>query len=239
MLVAMYLCILVLAGCVPFFIKWGWPELTKKSLYIKTVCSAMFVLFSVFGMLLVNKGLALEYQRKIFIGLCLGFVGDVLLTTEPFFKNNKTANGVASILGGVAFLAGHIFYIVSFFKEMSLFGLSVGPLFWCTFAITLAIVISLKFILNVKLGKLAVPVLVYAIMIDVMFSSALTLGIGCGKLLLVFLLGGGALLFVVSDLNLALKIFDGKRFHTLPNRCIYIITYYIAQILIASTVLFF
>ena len=54
---------------------------------------------------------------------------------------------------------------------------------------------------------------------------------------ILFLLGGGALLFAISDGSLALLNFTNRKKYWL--RCLNIITYYAAQCMLAATILCF
>lgn len=219
---------------VPIFIKSGWPKTKKSTLFIKMICSTVFVGFAAFNIYISGADFGGTYQKFILIALALGWVGDVFMTFDAFLEGKpKEINLAVNIVGACSFLAGHVFFIIAFSKEIQ----KIGAVFFVTFAIVLAVLVAVKFILKLNLGKLTVPVVVYAMMIDGMFSLGLSLGISTGTWLSVLTLGVGTLLFVVSDFSLGLKIFDGERFNTLPVRTTYITTYYIAQMLIAASIL--
>ncbi len=216
---------------VPLFIKSGWPESKKSTLLIKMVCSTVFVGYALYGILSCGAGFDSRYRLFVFVGLILGWAGDIFMTFDPFLKGRPKAvsDGVA-VLGGVFFLAGHIFYIAAFIKE----GKGFGAVFFITFIAVMLALAVVKKVLKLNLGKFTVPVVIYAVMLDIMFSSAINLGVNAGTQALM-LTGAGALLFLSSDFTLGLKIFDGERFNTLPVRTVYIATYYIAQMLIAAS----
>lgn len=219
---------------VPMFIKSGWPKSKKSTLFIKMVCSTIFIGFALYNILNSDAGFESTYSRLVFTGLALGWVGDVFMTFDPFLVNkSKTINTAVGIVGGVSFLAGHIFFITAFLKATKSVGAEIGKEFFIIFAVTLAVILLAKVLLKLKLGKLTAPVAVYALMIDIMFSLGLNLGLSYGSTAALISLGAGTLLFVVSDFSLGLKIFDGERFNTLKIRTVYITTYYIAQMLIA------
>lgn len=237
MLILMYICLFAEIILLPFMIKAGFPDLTKKSFILKIFCSLLFIVFAVAAVMRGDKDMD-SYREMIIAGLACGFVGDVLLGIEPILGEKKKLLLPSIIVGAVAFLAGHILYTVAFAKQIKLRSIGLGAIFFISLVLVLVAVVVLKFILKIKTGKLTVPVLIYAIMIDIMFCLALTFGIGTHSILVGGLLGIGALCFMASDLNLALKYFDSDRFCTLSNRCLYVDLYYAAQFMIATTLLF-
>lgn len=224
---------------VPMFIKSGWPKSKKSTLYIKMVSSTVFVGYAIFNIFLSDAGFGGRYQQLILIGLVLGWIGDVFMTFDPFLEGKpKSLSDTVALIGGASFLAGHIFFISAFIKAAKFEGATLfGVPFFIALAVLMVLLILTKIILKLKLGKFAIPVAVYALMIDFMFSSGLSLAVGVGGVMAFITLGVGTLLFVVSDFNLGLKIFDGERFNTLSIRTAYIVTYYIAQMLIAASLL--
>ncbi|MCQ2472438.1 MAG: lysoplasmalogenase [Clostridia bacterium] len=223
---------------VPIFIKSGWPKTKKSTLLIKMICSTVFVGFAAFNIYISGADFGGTYQRFILIALALGWVGDVFLTADPFLEGkSKEFKLAVNIVGACAFLAGHIFFIIAFFKKTKEIGAALGITFFVPLAVVLVALVLAKMLLKVKLSKLAVPVAIYALMIDVMFSAAFNLGISVGSWQSVLTLGVGTLLFVASDFSLGIKYFDDKRFNTLTVRSVYITAYYIAQMLIAASLL--
>ena len=215
------------------FCRAGWPESTKKGFYFKMAASTVFLAF---GFLCGRNAENSKYCALILAGLALGWVGDVFMTFDPFLVNrSKAAKAAAGITGGLAFLAGHICYIIAFFSLLDTDRKTV-----CTIAATVAallcVVIIIKQALKVKLGKIAPAVALYAVMLLTMLACAWTLAFRSGKTpLFGAAVAQGALMFVVSDFTLALKLFAGKRFDTLTVRAVYIYTYFFAQMLIAGS----
>ena len=217
-----------------FFCSAGWPESTKKGFYYKMAASSVFLLF---GILCGRFAGEETYRNLIIAGLALGWVGDVFMTFDPFLVNkSKVAKAAAGITGGLAFLAGHICYIVAFVRLLSPVSRKTVCIFAAAVAALMCVVIIIKQALKVALGKIAPAVAVYAVMLLSMLSLAWILAFTGGKIpAFGAAVAAGALLFVVSDFTLALKLFAGKRFDTLNVRRIYIYTYFFAQLLIAGT----
>ncbi len=226
------LCIIVTAVFLPMFIKSGWPKTKKTTLLWKMICASAFVVTGVYLRKYGADSIEYEYSQFILWGLCLGWIGDLCLTGNALF--GKKIYWALTAVGGISFLLGHIFYVIAFFSKGNLF----GSVMYISFAVALVIIIALKFILKIKLGKLTFPVLIYAIMLDFMFASAVALAANIGTVPAFICLAGGGLLFVISDLSLALKFFDQKRFNTFSFRIINLTTYFIAQLLIANSLAF-
>lgn len=188
-------------------------------LLLKTLASLAFVCLGLLGA--ARAGGA--YAWLTWIGLILGAAGDVLLQfmdcrpkdREPFFR-----------AGLGAFLIGHVFYIVAF----ALLGRVTG---WAVLlaAVLFAALFLLQFPARMDLKGQKVPVYAYAAVISVMTAFAvLSFGAGARGALV----GLGGILFLVSDAILALIFFSPLREKSLPTWNL--ITYYVAQILLALSI---
>lgn len=160
------------------------------------------------------------YYRFVLAGLVLGLVGDVCLALpgDTAFRS-----------GLVAFLVGHVLYVLAFAKLTR----------WTDWAhpanlVILAISVCIFWWLLPHLGKMLAPVFVYIVVITVMVSGAWaafrnpnTRGAGAWLILL------GALLFYVSDIFVARDRFIAGEF---LNRLIGLPCYYGGQFLLAFSV---
>jgi len=216
----------------------GHPYVTKKAFVLKMTASAIFVGT---GIWLYNGTQAKEYARLIVAALVLGFVGDALLSLEPFIKqdlNEKRNIIICTVVGAVTFLAGHVIYIIAFVKELhnkQAFNLKIFLIAW---AVIIALAILVKTCLRVKMGKLGYPILVYSLGLSAMGAQSITLalfGFG-GHPVMQVVLVTAPLLFIISDSTLGLKFTDRERFGTLKIRLVTLITYYAAQMLFAYTI---
>jgi uncharacterized membrane protein YhhN len=187
----------------------------NRVLWFKTPLSCLFVIFA-----LVQPHPLPAYFLWVLVGLVLGLVGDVCLALpgDRAFK-----------AGLVAFLAGHLLYIVAFagltrtddwvsFVSLVIVGVSVAVFLW----------------LRPRLGPMVVPVGVYVIVISVMLIAAWAAycnpaiqPLGGGAVFL------GALLFYLSDLFVARDRFIRRQF---LNRLVGLPFYYAGQFLIAFSV---
>jgi uncharacterized membrane protein YhhN len=158
------------------------------------------------------------YYYLILTGLGLCLIGDVCLI---FFANRKVFTA-----GLVAFLAGHILYVIAFFS----FGVT-GPFVWITMVVCLCLSTGVFLWLRPHLGEMLGPVIAYILIITVMVIAASALisntGIDMTARILVF---AGAVLFYFSDIFVARHRFVKKEF---LNRAAGLPMYYAAQFMIA------
>ena len=150
-----------------------------------------------------------HYRKFIMIGLMFSVVGDILLEASPKLF----------AFGLVAFLIGHINYIIAFKPRSN--KLNLG-----TVIILLIFGSSLYYILFPGLEKLAIPVLFYVLVILTMVWRAYSQRKFDAFSIFAFV---GSLFFVFSDSLIALN----KFYMPLPySRGIIMFTYWTAQSLI-------
>lgn len=222
--------VIALFFLVPKFLEYSWPEKCWKSLKVKMACAAMFIITAVCCILYSgNFGL---YAKLMFIGLLCGVLGDLLIHVPE--------HGIINVLGGAAFFVGHIFYIIAFYRELS--ARAPGEKFFALTSIIAPIAFSACYfafalLKKVKYGKLTVPVILYALMISSMLTMAARLAFNINSITVYITVLLGAALFVSSDSTLALFMFSEK-FKTRGLKAFYIITYFVAQVLLGTSILF-
>ncbi len=152
------------------------------------------------------------YQQVILVGLIFSLIGDIFLIKQDHFF----------VQGLIAFLIGHLCYIVAFWTSPNL-SVVIFYLVYMTIFLSL---------LWKHLGSLKIPVIVYSLVLAVMSWLALSRTIDhydhhTFHALL------GSLLFIVSDSLLAFNKFKTP----FPFAHLYILaTYFLAQWLIALSV---
>lgn len=188
---------------------------TALVLTFKTPLSALFVVAA-----LIRPHPIESYYYWVLAGLVCGLIGDVCLA----LKENKAFRA-----GLVAFLLGHILYVVAFV------GLTRSP-DWLTFVHPLIAAVSLTVFwwLRPHLGAMVIPVGVYIIVISLMMAAAWVAfqnpevnRQGAWALLV------GAFCFYVSDVFVARERFVKSQF---VNRLLGLPLYYAGQFLIAFSV---
>lgn len=137
-------------------------------------------------------------RKTLFGALLFSWIGDTLLLFV--FKD-----AIYFMLGLVAFLAAHIFYIILFAKELKNSG-EKTKLKKKGLLLVAGYLIILLFVLIPHLGSLTFPVIIYATVISTMLYMAYLLSFHWAKPASLYLLTG-AISFVLSDSILALNKF--------------------------------
>lgn len=154
-----------------------------------------------------------NYRMYIFLGLLFSLIGDVfLIFPKQHFKN-----------GLVAFLIGHIFYIIAF---------STFTGFQYTLWIYVPIIIiGLVYFKNIVpyAEKIKIPLIIYVMVIAIMGWMALE-RLNSMRTIGSLFAASGAVLFMVSDSMLAINKFRKSFFSA---ELIILSTYYTAQWLLA------
>lgn len=234
------ICIVLELIMVPVFLKYYYLERTKKTFILKTICSA---LFCVIGLLAVKvSGNNTLYADYILWGLFLGAIGDVLL-------HSLTKKIYPFVIGVISFFVGHIFYIMAFQK--AIYATYPGShLFEWHEILAVAIVelIILVYVIIKKDKKLKAHLIalaaIYGAMLMAMLAKAtrfvggeIIYGTNDHMVMITITVFLGAALFFISDVSLLVILKSEtpiKRWLRIFN----IGTYYVAQVLLASSVFF-
>ena len=184
-------------------------------LIFKTPLSILFVAAA-----LIQPHPIEPYYQWVVAGLVFGLIGDVCLA----LKGNKAFKA-----GLVAFLLGHVLYVVAFagltrpsdwlnLTHLLIVGISLGVFWW----------------LRPHLGAMTIPVGLYVLVISLMIAAAWVAFLnpdlrstGAWALLV------GACCFYVSDVFVARERFVRRRF---ANRLLGLPLYYVGQFCIAFSV---
>ena len=165
-----------------------------------------------------TTGFNSSLKKWIVLALAFSWAGDVLLIFE-------STNGNFFIFGLVAFLIGHIFYILFFENVIRKEGLRKN--YWW-FLPVIVYYIALIYFLSPKLGDMRLPVRIYGIVISYMLIQALQTG-KIKNMAAATLMIGGAVLFITSDSILAVnKFYESFAYAGIAI----MLTYGIAQLLI-------
>lgn len=237
-----FLCIAAECAAVPVFLKYYWPQRCKMSFIWKIVASTLFVLAGFFAM--KASGNSTPYADNIMWGLIFGMIGDLLL-------HALTQKMLPLVLGVISFLTGHIFYVMAIQKAIKTTYPNAGVLEWFEIlAIVVVVALTLGILLIGKLIKTdQIPILVglscYLVFLTAMLVKAFRFVIGewaygtnDNMVMIAITVALGALLFFISDLTLGLIMLNRERFETRKMRIFNIATYYIAQILLGSSIYF-
>lgn len=237
-----FLCAAAELVTVPIFLKHYWPQRCKKSFIWKTVSSSLFVLAGFFAM--KASGNSTPYADMIIWGLVFGMLGDL-------FLHALSQKMVLLVAGVIAFLTGHIFYIVGIHKAIKTTYPDAAVFAWYELlAIAVVVVLVLCIMIFAKLIKTDQPLILvglsgYLVFLTSMLVKAFSFVIGeiaygtnDSMVMITITVALGALLFFISDLTMGLIMLNKERFETKHMRWFNIGTYYAAQILLGSSIFF-
>jgi hypothetical protein len=199
----------------------GWRRSADKQIPRRARLASSLVLVGLawYGFTLAAGTHAVRYASLIAAGMTLGFIGDLFMA-RVLPLGNRLVGGIA------AFGLGHILYIAAI--------TGYGPVGWAALLIWLAIGGLLCYFLVLR-GQDRHPirwlVLPYALLLSA------TAGVATGLAFQQPLFAGlavGAVLFLISDLLIALDLFAGRRFPALNN--LIWLTYGPGQALIVTSI---
>ncbi len=237
-----FLCVAAEFVAVPIFLKHYWPQRCKKSFIWKTVASSLFVFIGFFAM--KASGNSSPYAEMIVWGLIFGLMGDL-------FLHALSQKMVLLVAGVIAFITGHIFYIVGIQKAIKTTYPDAAVFAWFEIlAIVIVVALTLGIMIIGKLIKLDQPLILvglsgYLVFLSAMLVKAFSFVIGewaygtnDSMVMITITVGLGALLFFISDLTMGLLMLNKEKFETKKMRYFNIETYFAAQILLGSSIFF-
>ena len=224
---------------VPTFLKYYWPTKCKQSLLFKMISATLFVLCGFFAM--KASGNNTSYATLIILGLVFGWLGD-------YFLHSLKDRMIEFIIGVVAFLIGHLFYIAAFYHALKTLKPDAKLLNWYDFVAVgavfalVSVYVAVKKIYQKK-GPMVFGLMLYGVFLTAMVVKAALYmyaewdyGINNTMVPALLTVGIGSVFFFLSDASLGL-ILTGDEVKR-GMRIFNIITYFIAQILLACTILF-
>ena len=209
----------------------------KPPLRAKASASLAFVTLGAYSLLapggrifaITDPGTDLTvFRMLLFCGLCFGALGDVLL--ELFNAEDKRF-----FLGVGAFFTGHALYAASFF---CVDGSSAWIAVLCALpAAAILTVLSARLLTFCGARRLILLAYMFALSFMCAYAWVILIRRGIAPFRLI---APGATLFLISDCALGLQLFGGDRLakHRRLLGTICLITYYLAQNMIATALAF-
>lgn len=218
----------------PIFSYSMFPKKTNKSLFLKMICSSIFLLTGVLAKAFTaNTSI---YATLLIIAFCLSWVGDLML--------GLNGSKVFFAVGGVFFMITHLLFIVSFTLKAKQLVPSLnyyGMLEFSVSAIFVAFFEIYNKKKNISLGKYHIPVLIYAVLLSSCVSKAYILmknALMTGVHLASVTVFAGAVLFMISDFTLTYTILDESKKEDKEYKLLNSLSYFSGQFLIALSILF-
>ena len=197
------------------------------SLILKTAASAAFIMLG-FVSLRASSGVI---SIAVLPGLVMGLIGDIYLDLKYVYPKKST---LYTFTGFGAFILGHICYLIFLFSQYPL--TAAGLIISLIIALCAGCVIFfMPDKMKVDYGRFHLISSAYGALLAfiVMYSLCLCFARFTGARVVFFL---GTALFLFSDLVLS-QIYFGKDKNTPANSMINHGTYYLAQILIAASII--
>jgi uncharacterized membrane protein YhhN len=194
----------------------------------KVLASFLFCVAGIFAVL--ERGIDL-FSALMLVAFVLAFAGDILLALAGFADEKSVA--FFSMVGGAAFLGGHIMYIAAFFGTTK-FHPYLIPIFF-VLPILCAFLIKTK---RINPGKNTLPVLLYSAVLGAMLTSVINLAASGNDAGILAVIAGA--LFVFSDTALFFFNFGNEKIRGLHGKLFIFlvhIPYFAAQFLFAATIL--
>lgn len=208
-----------------FFTYMDYKGYYKTSVVLKSCTTLLIILLSVNCFIYKNLDFKI-YFYFIFVGLCFGLLGDFLLGLKKVYVDKQYL-----FLGGlVAFLLGHLFYIMAMNTVVAI-GIT-------DFTFTIIYLSIAYFVLkksDLDLGKFKYGVILYACVISFMLSKATSIFIFSPNSVFGCVVFVGALLFVLSDALLSFSLFGHSKKNIFSLYCH--LLYFPAQIILALSIL--
>lgn len=235
------ICYILFFVFLPLYDKAYWPEPTKKSLANKIVAATMFVAIGVLGMIISdNKTI---FASTMIVGLICGWFGDILMHIPS--KKNMTC----LYIGAVGFLVGHIFYVMAFVNGAN--ALSESYKFFTVPELIAFVVVYVAFLLMLKpvfkftfdSKFLQYGLYLYGIFLIGMLFKVIAFAITYFKygtensIISMIILIVAGISFFVSDLTLGIRLLGGRKDNKFI-KSLSLYTYFIAQLLLATSILF-
>ena len=217
------LLVLLCGGFVALFLKCFYDEKFNRALLFKGIASLCFV--SIGAITLFTADMSTT-KLLIFIGLCLGLIGDEVIA---LCQNLPKYDMQFFLGGGSFFIVGHFLYIIALFMHGELSPVALVVSFVIIEALSLLYEKNKKFYNN----SMKYSLMLYMGVVIFMAATALGVFVKQGTVgAALFAIGG--ILFAVSD-NILFAYKLGKNPKFKQNIALHV-TYYIAQLAIAWSV---
>ena len=215
-----------------------------KVVYIKAAVSVCFMLTAFIGTYRQFSGsgfmatpyFAASFPFFVMPGLLLGLLGDIWLDLKYAHREETTAHTYA---GFISFLTGHLFYIVGLIINFNEPGKALYIILPIVIGMIIGVIIGITGkMMKLDYGRYKIIVMIYGgILVSMtLLSGSLALMNGWRMPVLNQMFAGGVL-FLISDLVLSQMYFGQGHEYKGGFIAVNLITYYAAQFMIASAIM--
>ena len=216
-----FLCV----GLAALFLRAFYRKSFIEALILKGTASACFIAL---GAITAFSGEPSTTSMLVFIGLCLGIIGDEVIALCQVLPKHDTLTFIG---GGSFFLVGHVLYIVALFM--------LGDISWLALIVAFLVATTVSAAYTRRKGSLSpkMKTTLTLYLAAVAFMAATAIGAFFGRFTLgAGLFAAGGLLFTASD-NILFAYKYGEKPRFIQNILLHVF-YYAAQILIAWSMAF-
>lgn len=227
----------VAMGITPFFVKAQKNGPCAKSMLLKMTGATGYVAIGLLGVYISGDGFSV-FDKVMLGALIASWLGDLFLHSTKMWS---------IVIGFFGFLSAHFFFIAAYSTEIS--ALLPEQSFFVPWQIAAVIIIDALFLFftvkkgfNFK-GIIKVGILVYGAVITTMMCKAVQLGytvISAGlenAVITAVVAIIGALLFCMSDFSISILMFVEGQKQNYPLKMFNMLTYFAAELLLASLTL--
>ncbi len=231
------ICVVVMAMA-PCFVKAQLNGPCKKSMFFKMTGATGYVAIGLLGVYISADGFSV-FDKVMLCALLLSWIGDLFLHSTKMWS---------IVIGFFGFLSAHFFFIAAYCTEISVLDAEQG--FFVPWQIAVVLIVSILFLVfSAKKGftfkgVIKVAILVYCAVITTMLCKAIQLGctaVSAGLENAVFVLLVaivGAVCFVLSDFSISILMFVAGQKKNYSLKMFNMLTYFAAELLLASLTLF-
>lgn len=230
------ICVAVM-GLTPLFVKSQKDGACPKSLLIKMVCATGYIAVGVLACVINGE---ITVFAKIMLGaLIASWIGDLFLHlwfSKAFY-----------VIGFLGFLSAHFFFIAAYHEQITVLDpeqafLGLWQILVMLVLVGLFLVLTSKSDFELK-GIIKVGIIIYGMVIVTMMCKAISLAVtsisvgvenACWVAVLSIV---GAVCFVASDFTISLLMFSKKHKKNIPLKMFNMLTYFAAELLLASLIL--
>ena len=226
-------CAVVMA-ITPFYVKAQRNGPCRTSMILKMTAATGYVAAGLLGVYISGTGFS-AFDKVMLGALIASWIGDLFLHIK---------SKVCVVIGFLGFLSAHFFFIAAYYREIS--ALLPEQSFFVLWQVLVVLALDVSFLVftakkgyNFK-GIIKVGILIYGAVITTMFCKAIELGwtgISAGvenAAVTAVVAISGALLFCMSDFSISILMFIPKHKKNLRLKMFNMLTYFAAELLLAS-----